>query len=220
MMCAISETPFSDERHSAPCTDAALIDINLGRMPVCVTANGVSIGQSAAICNYIASTQGFLGANAEEAGQIFSWVESLREMLDMYNKLVPYATEPTAEALHAFFEEAGAADVTGVADGAARGKRGAKWFLGRLERLTSKAGPFAVGSKISLADVMLFRLFKDEVPRDDLNKDLPAYRLQPFSAGEQTAKLLAGYPNISAIISNVGANQALQKYLAARPKYA
>ena len=110
--------------------------------------------------------------------------------------------------------------MTGVADGSARSKRGAKWFLGRLERMVSKSGPYAVGSKISLADVMLYRMFKDEVPRDDLNKDLPAYRLQPFSAGEHVKKLLTAYPNISAIISNVGANKALQKYLAERPKYA
>jgi glutathione S-transferase len=220
MMCAISGTPVSDERHSAPCTDASIVDANLGRMPVLVTPEGVAVGQSGAIWHYCAETQGFLGANATEAAQVLSWVESIKELNDVYSKVVPYGTVPTPEAFAAFFEDATAADVTGVADRAAMAKRNAKWFLGRLERLASAHGPFAVGSKISLADVLLFYRFGDVVPADEANKDAGAHRLEPYGSAEHTKKLLAHFPKISAIIENVRSNAHMQTYLAARPKHA
>jgi glutathione S-transferase len=220
MMCAISGTTFVDERHPTGCADATVIDANLGRMPVLVTPEGVSIGQSAAINNYIASTQGFLGSSPTEAAQVVNWMESLTELNAVWSKLVPYGTEPTAEAYAAFFDDKTAADVTGVADRAAASKRAAHWFLGRLERLTSAHGPFAVGNKLSLADVALFRLLGDVVSRDETNKDVPAYRLEPYGSAERTAALLASYPKIAAIVENVRANKNLQVYLAARPKHA
>ena len=189
-------------------------------VPVLVTPEGVSIGQSAAINNYIASTQGFLGSSPTEAAQVVNWMESLTELNAVWSKLVPYGTEPTAEAYAAFFDDKTAADVTGVADRAAASKRAAHWFLGRLERLTSAHGPFAVGNKLSLADVALFRLLGDVVSRDETNKDVPAYRLEPYGSAERTAALLASYPKIAAIVENVRANKNLQAYLAARPKHA
>lgn len=219
MMCAISGTTFVDERHPTGC-DETVIDANLGRMPVLVTPEGVSIGQSAAINNYIASTQGFLGSSPTEAAQVVNWMESITELNAVWSKLVPYGTEPSAEAYAAFFDDNTAADVTGVADRAAASKRAARWFLGRLERLTSSHGPFAVGNKLSLADVALFRLLGDVVARDETNKDVPAYRLEPYGSAERTAALLTSFPKISAIVENVRANKNLQAYLAARPKHA
>lgn len=58
MMCALSDTPVSDERLSAPPADAdALLAANLGRMPLLVTKDGVAIGQSAAIYHYVAEVR-------------------------------------------------------------------------------------------------------------------------------------------------------------------
>jgi glutathione S-transferase len=215
MMCAISGTDFEDQRHGAPCTDAAVVDANLGRMPALVTPAGVAIGQSGAINFYIAQTQGFLGSSAEEAATILSWADSLKEMLDVWSKLVPYGTEPTAEAFAAFFDNAEASDVTGAADGSKRAARAARWYLGRLERLTSSTPGFAVGNKISLADVMLFRHFGDVVN----NKEL-GYKAEPFGSSAKTEALLASFPRIKAIVENVRANAKLQSYLAARPQVA
>ena len=98
MMCAISGTAVSDERLGAPIADAALIDANLGRMPLLVTPEGVAIGQSPAIWHYVAETQGFMGGNPTEAAAIVSFVEHFKEIGDAYGKLVPWGTVPTAEA--------------------------------------------------------------------------------------------------------------------------
>ena len=55
------------------------------------------------------------------------------------------------------FFDTPAGDVAGVADAKNRPNRQLLWFLGRMERLIGENG-FAVGSKISLADVMFYNL--------------------------------------------------------------
>ena len=89
------------------------------------------------------------------------------------------------------------------------------YHLGRLERPTSSTPGFAVGSKISLADVMLFRHFGDVVN----NKEL-GYKAEPFGSSAKTDALLASFPKIKAIVENVRADAKLQSYLAARPQVA
>ena len=214
MMCAISGTDFEDQRHGAPVSDAAVVDCNLGRMPALITPAGVAIGQSGAINFYVAQTQGFLGSTPEEAATILSYADSLKELLEVWSKLVPFGTEPTAEAQAAFFDNAEAADVTGAADGSKRAARAARWYLGRLERLVGASG-FAVGSKTSLVDVLLFRYFGDVVN----NKEL-GFKGEPFGSTAKTEALLANFPRIKAIVENVRANAKLQSYLAARPQVA
>ena len=58
MMCAISNTPFSDERRTSPPAENEILAANLGRMPLLVTPEGVAIGQSAAINHYVAEVRG------------------------------------------------------------------------------------------------------------------------------------------------------------------
>ena len=214
MMCAISGTEFSDERLSAPPADNEILKSNMGRMPLLVTPEGVAIGQSAAIYHYVAQTQGFLGANPAEAAQILSIVEHLKELNLAWGKLVPSSTTPTEEALTAFFDDATAADVIGVADRAAASKRALKWFLGRMEEVVGAKG-FAVGTKLSLADVMLFYVLGDVVPPTPATQD--SLRREPFTSAARTAGVLAAYPKVAAIVAEVKANANLQKYLATRP---
>ena len=52
------------------------LDINLGRMPVCV-ADGEEIGQGQAIAVYIATTHGLMGSTPGEMGKIMSILEAL-----------------------------------------------------------------------------------------------------------------------------------------------
>jgi hypothetical protein len=103
MMCALSGTPFTDERHSwgNAMPEGAVVEANLGRMPVCVTPSGVSIGQSPANWHYVAESTGMLGANATEAATIFAFASHFKELPDAFTALVPYGTEPTAAAFAA-----------------------------------------------------------------------------------------------------------------------
>jgi len=214
MMCAISGTEFADERHSSSPDDAAL-EANLGRMPVLVTKDGVAIGQSAAIYHYIAETQGFLGANAAEAARIIAITEHLKELNAVWSKLVPWGTVPTEEALTAFFDDNTAADVKGVADRTFQSKRALRWFLGRLESQVGEK--FAVGDKLSLADVLIFYVLGDAVEPTAENKSA-AHRAEPFSSAARMQKVLADHPKLASIVENVRGNEQLQKYRAHRPQ--
>ena len=90
------------------------LDANLGRMPVC-EADGVSIGQGAAIHMYIATTHGLAGANALETAQIMSINEALGELKSAFRGLVPYGSKPSEENLAKFFEDDTAKDYSGMA---------------------------------------------------------------------------------------------------------
>ena len=183
-----------------------------------VTPQGKSIGQSAAINHYLAETLGFLGKDATEAAAIVSFQEHLTELNNAWSKLVPYGTAPTDESFAAFFDEAAAPDVSGVAVRSTQPKRGFCWFVGRIERLVGSNG-FAVGSKLSLADVLLFRLLADVVPADAANEKEAAHRREPFGSVTRVNAALAKCPKVKAILANVGSNSNLKKYLAARPKH-
>lgn len=99
-------------------------------------------------------------------------------------------------------------------------KRNARWYLARMEKLVGAHGPFCVGSKLSLADILLFYRFADVVPREESNKETPDHRLEPFGSAAHCKALLAHFPKLSAIIENVRGDAKLQAYLAARPKTA
>jgi len=215
MMCGIAGASVSDERLGGT-PEGALSESNLGRMPVLVTPEGKSIGQSIAINYYVAETYGFLGKDAAEAAAILSFAEHFRELNEAWGKLVPYGTAPTDESFAAFFDEAAAPDFAGVA--VRNTKRGFPWFVRRMEGLVGKGG-FAVGSAISLADVLIFRHLADVVPVDAVNEKEASHRRVPFSSAAKVNAALAACPKIKAIIANVAANANMKKYLAARPKH-
>ena len=218
MMCGIAGVDVSDERLPTGAPEGAITEANLGRMPVLVTPEGVSIGQSAAINHYVAETCCLLGKNATEAAAIVSFQEHFTDMNVAWSKLVPFGTEPTAEAFAAFFDETAAPDLAGVAVRATQPKRNLCWFVGRMERLVGAKG-YAVGSALSLADVLIFRVLADVVPADAINEKEPAWKREPFASLARVNAVLAKCPKLQAIIANVKANAGLQKYLAARPKF-
>ena len=63
-----------------------------------------SFGQSAAINFVVASECGLMGSSTFDAGHIIGLSEHLKEMIQAYMKLVPWGTEPSEEALTAWFE--------------------------------------------------------------------------------------------------------------------
>jgi len=220
MMCALSGTPFTDERHSwgNAMPEGAVVEANLGRMPVCVTPSGVSIGQSPAIWHYVAESTGMLGANATEAATIFAFASHFKELTDAFTALVPYGTEPTAAAFAAFFDEKAALDFSGSADMASRSKRGFCWYANRMEGLVGKDG-FAVGNKTSLADILIFRYFGDVMRAGPENEKARPAQREPFESLARVAKALEKCPKLRAIIEKVRGNAKLAAYLASRPAF-
>ncbi len=190
------------------------LDCNLGRLPAIQTAEGATIGQSAAIFQYVATITGLYGANIVEASQITSIAEHLRELDQAFRKLVPYGTEPSEAALATFFDSADATDFAGPADGAKRDARQLQWFMGRLERLVGDG--FAVGGKLSLADVLIFRAFGDALTPEQAKGELPAHRRDPFASLARTNAALAKHPRISKIVANVAAHPNVAKWLSER----
>merc|ERR1712232_767230 len=134
------------------------LEWNLGRLPLLETPAG-AIGQMVAINFYVATECGMMGSNPLEAAQILALQEHIKEMQMAYLKLIPYGSEPTTEKLDEFFLPSDAQDYSGPADPSKMAARRADWFVARIEALVGNK--FAVGDKISLADVLLYNLFED-----------------------------------------------------------
>ena len=79
----------------------------------------------------------------------------MTELGAAYSKLVPWGSTPSDEILATLFDDATANDLTGPADGSKASSRNIRWFAGRMEALVGADG-FAVGGKLSLADVLIF----------------------------------------------------------------
>jgi len=199
---------YTDGRYGAPPEG---LETNLGRMPCLETPAG-SVGQSAAINFYVASECGLMGSNTLEAAQIIGICEHVKEMVTTWRTLCPYGQEPDMAQLGKWFSD-GATDVSGPADGTNRASRYLKWFSGRIEA-TLGAG-FAVGGKLSLADVMLYNQYAEVLTVAERG-DSAAWKCEPFYSAEKTSKLLESYPKIAACCASVSMNANVQKWLSTR----
>lgn len=200
---------YTDGRFSAPEGD---LTANLGRMPI-LEKDGQCIGQSGAIYYYVAAENGLMGSNNWEAAQILSIEEHVKELNTAFRGLAPWGAEPSSETLDKWFNE-GATDVTGPADGANRSTRFLTWWMGRIEATLGNSG-FAVGSKISLADVLLHQIFGDFLTAEEAGA-LPEFRRVPFCSKERTDAALAKHPKIKASVDAVANHANVQKWLASR----
>ena len=127
---------------------------------------------------------------------------------------MPFGATPSEETLAALFDDATASDFTGPAVGETASKRNIRWYAGRMERLVGADG-FAVGSKLSLADVLIYYRFGDVLPEAGHEK-VAKHMREPFGSLERTAKLLAAHPRLAKIVANVAAIPNVQKWLAMR----
>lgn len=156
-----------------------------------------------------------LGSTTLETAQVLGMCEHLKELAGAFRSVVPWGTEPTPEALNAFFDTNEATDFTGPADRNKMGQRKLLWFLGRLEAQAPGDG-FLVGGKLSLADVVLFDLFANSLTPEQC--DLPAHRRESFACNARTAAALSKHPKLRAVVANVGDNSNLRSWLATRGK--
>lgn len=219
LMMAISgkfpaQGDYIDERHSSSPQD---VDGNLGRMPCIVTETGEQIGQSGAINFFIASRCGLVGDSMTETGKILSIAEHLKEMNTVWRNLVPYGTHPTEEVLKMWFSE-GASDVTKGTNAVMKDKkeRYFKWFAGRIENTLDNHG-FAVGHRLSLADVLIYNLLAETLAKDQRkDENVPDSGCEPFTSLAMVNEAIKDLPKIKESIVKVMENKGAQKWWAER----
>lgn len=222
-----SEGAYLDSRYT---TDEALTDgrthlysdasrtltANLGRLPVAEWA-GEAVGQSAAINFLVASECGLMGDSNIEAAQIINIAEHVKEMMLAFRGVLPYGTEPTPEALDKWFD-GGAEDASPEpADMKRRSERFLKWWTGRIEACVGGGG-FAVGDRISLADVIIYNAFWEHLQDHEAAGPAAeaAWRRQAFCDGQRTEDRIAECPRLHAICHQVASHPNVQRWLAER----
>lgn len=207
-----TEEPQEGDGRSSYSEHKDTLKKNLGRVPT-LTHNGETIGQSAAINYYVATECGLMGSTTMEGAQILAICEHLKELMLSFRKLIPYGSTPTKEQLDNWFNK-GADDIEGAAKGEGRSQRWLKWFTGRIESIVGADG-YAVGDKITLADVAIYNLYFDHLTKDTSASGKP---IGPFASKERTDKFLKSHPKISKIIATVAANDGIKKWLGMRGK--
>ncbi|KAK3288819.1 hypothetical protein CYMTET_3717 [Cymbomonas tetramitiformis] len=162
--------PKVEDRHAED-KAAGRFEANLDRLPV-LKVNGSAIGQSKAIERYLAQEFGLAGSNSIQAAQIDAYCEHVRDISTAYGKErgSPFApmSDETKEKIEKWFAET----LPG-------------WFE-RLEKATGPDG-FAVGEKLSLADVCLHQL----VTAGTMGSD------------ERSLASLCEYPKLDAVVKQV-----------------
>lgn len=189
------------------------LESNLGRLPV-VSIGDKSIGQSTAINFYFASEYGLMGKNNFEAAQVVAISEHLRELNASFQTLNPLGVHPDSQAMNKWFD-GGAKDVTGHAEAETQNVRYLTWWMGRIERVLGPQG-FAVGDRLSLADILLYNTFAEtETLRDgELVEGPGCWRRGPMGDQGRMDAALAKHPRIKACCATVANNKNIQKWLA------
>jgi len=161
------------------------MDVAMGKVPVLETGN-FALPQSKAIERYLASKFGMMGSTVEEA----AWVDAVAEHLRDIN--TAYQQKGT------FF----------MKDQEKKKEIESKWLneelpvmLGKLDKLLPGANGFAVGSKLSYADVLIFRLLKDT-----------------YAGVNAATTFAADCPKLQAIAATVEGNSALKQWVDNRPQ--
>jgi hypothetical protein len=71
---------------------------------------------------------------------------------------------------------------------------------------------------LSLADVLIWSAFGDNLTIEDCLGDLPAWRRECFGSKERTNAALEAYPKIKAIVDKVANHENVEKWLKTRGK--
>jgi hypothetical protein len=181
-------------------------------MPICQIGEKF-VGQSNAINLTVAMTCGLMGDSIMDSGQIMNIGEHIKEMNTAYRTVCPYGSEPTAEQNDKWID-GGATDVSGAADRSGYGTRYLTWFMARIETTLGSNG-FAVGNKLSLADILLYNAFMEHL-KDSEAGDMPQWKREPFGSTARINAKLASHPKLAACCSSVSNNANIQKWLAMR----
>jgi glutathione S-transferase len=183
-------TPGDFSTISRPEFDAAKaageLDAALGKVPI-LEVDGVKIGQSKAVERFVARELGFMGSSPVEAAQIDMLCEHVIDFKNAYQK------------------------VRGITDAAEKEAGMKKWFDETLpehvaaaeKSLPPSAGPFLVGSKVSLADIVWYSFLA--APKGF------------FDNADGAKAAFAGCPRIKAAMAAVDAIPELQEWIRVRP---
>lgn len=157
------------------------LDIAFGKVPILESGN-FRLPQSKAIERYLAKRFGMMGSTPEEEAWVDAVHEHIRDINDAYSKKGLFFMkdlEKKAEIQKKWFEEELPA------------------FLAKLEQAIPGEAGFAVGSKVSLADVAIFKLLSDTFDRD-------------------VSSTYDGHQKLKAIVKNLAKHEGLQKWIAGR----
>jgi len=105
--------------------------------------------------------------------------------------------------------------VSGAADRAGYSTRYLTWWMGRIEAGIESNSGFAVGSKLSLADVLLYYAFGETLSEAD-GAATSAGNRAPFASKERIDAKLASHPKIAASVAAVASHPNVQKWIATR----
>lgn len=189
------------------------LEHNLGRLPVLCT-NNQTIGQSIAINYYVASELGFLGSSLIESAQILEIQEHLKEMMIVFNDTIPYGTIPTQENLDLWFNQDEIDESPNPANYKTKNKRMMKWWCSRIEYILCEE--FAVGNRLSLADILIYCTFYDYLRDNECKEGFPIYKKYPFYSKARTDKILNKFPKIKNICEKIGNLDRTKEYLVSR----
>jgi len=157
----------------------------MGKVPVLEVGSAFRLPQSKAIERYLARKFGMMGSTPEEEAWVDAMAEHVRDINDAYNrKGITFMKdeEKKAELTRTWFDEE------------------LPELLGKFEKaLPGTSAGFAVGNKMSYADVTIFKLLKDTYQQD-------------------AGLAFADCPKLQAIVDNVAKTEGLQKWLEERPK--
>lgn len=156
-----------------------------------------------------------MGKDNFEAARIVSIAEHLRECCEAYRTLVPLGQAPTTHALDLWFE-GGAQDVSGHAVAKDRSQRYLRWWMGRIERSIEGSGGFAVGSQLSLADLLLYNTFAETetMKEEHCSEEGGSWRRGPMGDQRRLDGMLTAHPRIKASCSTVARHPNIVKLLA------
>ncbi len=169
------------------------LDANLGRAPLLVV-DGAQIGQSKAIERFLANKFGFMGNSDIEAAQIDCIAEHCRDIKDAQAKkgFSMFTRDKTDEEKAESKKEWYETDMPAM--------------LEKLEKavaLTSGKAGYAVGEKITYADIAIFSLIKDPMNKSEQEVCL--------KAAESCALLLS-------IADKIASDSNVSKWIKSRPE--
>ncbi len=190
------------------------LDSNLGRLPI-LECNGKSVGQSTAINYFVAKKLNLFGDNDMESSRIISVLSSLDELKSSYRKVIPYGQEPTEDMFRSFFDEP-ERDVKGPAQRANSKTRFFRWYCGRMEHSLFKESKWTVGTRMSLADIAIYRELYDTLEGNQAHSSVKPYRREPFSSRKNVLEALKSYPKLLNVCEMVRSDPSIKKHIEGR----
>jgi len=195
ILLALAQVDYTDKRYPLEIIDpvkhvyvrdefdrdkkAGLFDISMGKLPV-LKVNDFVIPQSKAIERFISKRYGFMGSNPWEEALIDAICECIRDIKDRYQKV-----RTDQKAKDDYFSQT------------------IQTELEDLAKVLEKNNPkYAVGHKLSLADVSIFCL------------------VTQFYDNKDVINIVSNIPRLRDIVIRVASRPEVRVYLSDRPKTA